>query len=82
MQSRRERGIQGRRETIRRGTSKTETGKKPAYLREVVERFSGAVEATSAVDLQVNAKEIWEAEQSRVLKIRARISDGVCRRSD
>jgi hypothetical protein len=82
LQRRRDGGIQGRKEAIKRGTSKTETGRKPAYLRDVVERFSGAVEATSAVDLQVNANEIWDAEQSRVLKIRPRISDGVCRRWD
>ena len=68
---------------MRRGTSKTETGRKPAYLREVVERANGVVEKRLARSLQVRARETWEGAQDKVVKRRLMISAGRCwRRGD
>ena len=49
------------------GTSNTDTGRKPAYLRDVVERASGVVEKRLARSLQVRARETWEGAQSRLV---------------
>jgi hypothetical protein len=51
-------------------------GRKPAYLREVVERVSGVWEARRARLLQVMARAIWEGACARVVNIRLRISGG------
>jgi hypothetical protein len=75
-------GIQGFSEVMSDGTSKTETGRKPAYFLEVLERARGMVEVRVARDLQVRARAIWEGAQRRVVKIRARISEGSWRRAD
>ena len=71
-------GTQVVRDFMSRGTSKTDTGRKPAYLRDVVERASGVVEKRLARSLQVRARDTWEGAQPKLVKRRLMISVGRC----